>query len=166
VRAALVLLAFAFAGPALAQEGVGCDKFKWPIDRERAMLGSPSLATVSSGGSVTAAIPVAVTVALLPLAEAKLPMPPERAPASAPSFAGFVGIPAPPSAGAYKITVSTGAWVDVVQAGSLVKSSAFSGAAGCEGVRKSVKFNLAAVPFVVQLSGVQANSIKLAITPD
>ncbi len=27
------------AAPALAQEPVGCDKFKWPLDHERALAG-------------------------------------------------------------------------------------------------------------------------------
>jgi len=45
-----------------------------------------------------------------------------------------------------------------------VKSTAFSGALGCEGVRKSVKFDLAAAPFTVELSGVKTDSIKLAVS--
>jgi hypothetical protein len=47
-----------------------------------------------------------------------------------------------------------------------VKSTAFSGALGCEGIRKSVKFDLAAAPFTVELSGIKADSIKLAISGD
>ena len=47
-----------------------------------------------------------------------------------------------------------------------MKSTAFSGALGCDGVRKSVKFDLAATPFTVELSGVKADSIKLAISGD
>ena len=47
-----------------------------------------------------------------------------------------------------------------------MKSTAFSGALGCEGVRKSVKFDLAAAPFTVELSGVKADSIKLVISGD
>ena len=37
-----ILLALLMAAPALAQEPIGCDKFKWPVDRERAPLASPS----------------------------------------------------------------------------------------------------------------------------
>ena len=53
-----------------------------------------------------------------------------------------------------------------MQDGHAVKSAAFSGATGCEGIRKSVKFDLAAAPFTIQLSGVAANSIRIAITGD
>jgi hypothetical protein len=60
--------------------------------------------------------------------------------------------------------LSAEGWIDVAQAGQAVKSTAFSGAMGCEGIRKSVKFDLAAAPFTVELSGVKADSIKLAVS--
>jgi len=160
------LLAFVVAAPCLAQEPVGCDKFKWPLDTERAMLTAADVPGVASGGSVAKPPPVAVSVALVSLADAKLPLPLERAPKSSASFAGFVKAAAPPRAGTYKITVSAPAWIDVAQAGKLVKSSTFSGAVGCDGIRKSVKFDLAAAPFTVEISGVEANSIRFAITGD
>ena len=52
--------------------------------------------------------------------------------------------------------LSSEGWIDVVQDGHAVKSAAFSGALGCEGVRKSVKFDLAAQPLTLELSGVPA----------
>jgi hypothetical protein len=33
-------------------------------------------------------------------------------------------------------------------------------------VRKSVKFDLTAKPLTLELSGIPANSIKIAVTPD
>ena len=111
-------------------------------------------------------LPVAVTIDLLPFADAKLPMAPERAPKQPSSFAGFVAVPAPPQAGSYKVTLSSEAWIDVVQDGHFLKSTAHTGASGCTGIRKSVKFNLDAAPFVVQLSNVPASKIGAAITSD
>ena len=167
MKTAIVALAlFAIAGPCLAQEPVGCDKFKWPLDKEHAMLTDPKLPTVASGGNVAQPIPAAITVDLVPFADAKLPMAPERQPKSPGSFAGFVQVAAPTQAGTYKITLSAGGWIDVIQAGRTVKSSAFSGATGCDGMRKSVKFDLAAQPFSVELSGMSGNTIKMAITGD
>ena len=84
-----VTVVYALVLPALAQEPVGCDKFRWPLDKERA--------------------------------------------------------------------------TDVVQDGHRVRSTAATGATGCEGVRKSVKFELAASPFTVQLTGIEANTIGLVI---
>ena len=151
--------------PAFAQEPVGCDKFKWPLDKERATLNGTDLPKIVSGASVTFPIPFGTIVALVPFADAKLPAPPERTPKSPDSFAGFFEAKAP-RAGSYKITLSAEGWIDVAQSGSTVKSTAFSGALGCEGIRKSVKFDLAAAPFTVELSGVKADSIKLAISGD
>ena len=45
-----MLLSVTLAGSAFAQEPVGCDKFKWPIDKERALLAAA--APVAPGGEV------------------------------------------------------------------------------------------------------------------
>ena len=115
---------------------------------------------------MTFPIPFGTIVALVPFADAKLPAPPERAPKSPETFAGFFDAKAPPQPGSYKITLSAEGWIDVAQSGQPVKSTAFSGALGCEGIRKSVKFDLAAAPFTVELSGIKADSIKLVISGD
>jgi len=162
----LVIAACAVAAPAFAQEPVGCDKFKWPLDKERATLNGTDLPKIASGASVTFPIPFGTIVALVPFADAKLPAPPERTPKSPDSFAGFFEAKAPPQAGGYKITLSAEGWIDVAQAGQAVKSTAFSGALGCEGIRKSVKFDLAAAPFTVELSSIKTDSIKIVISKD
>ena len=43
----IVIAACAVAVPAFAQEPVGCDKFKWPLDKERALLTSADTITVA-----------------------------------------------------------------------------------------------------------------------
>ncbi len=164
--AVVVILGCLFAAPVHAQEPVGCDKFKWPLDQERALLTSGKAIAVVSGSSVKSSLPVAVTVNLVPFADAKLPTAPERAPRLPTSFAGFVRLAAPAHDGTYKISLSSEAWIDVAQGGHLLKSMAFSGATGCEGIRKSVKFDLKAEPFTIQLSNVAANSIGIAISGD
>jgi hypothetical protein len=175
VKTARAVLAFwMIAGPALAQdltkeptkEPVGCDKFKWPLDKERATLTGTDLPLLRSGDHVTFPVPFGVIVALKPFADAKLPMAPEVVPKSPDSFAGYFQVPAPKKAGSYKITLSAEGWIDVAQSGQTAKSTAFSGAMGCEGIRKSVKFDLAAAPFTVELSSVKADEIKLAISGD
>jgi hypothetical protein len=162
----ITLVAILVAAPALAEEPVGCDKFKWPLDKERATLNGTDLPKVVSGSRVAFPIPFATIVALVPFADAKLPAPPERVPKSPDTFAGFFQALAPKQSGSYKITLSTEGWIDVTQSGNTVKSTAFSGALGCEGVRKSVKFDLAAAPFTVELSGVKADEIKIVISKD
>ena len=161
-RTFLLALALVAAAPAFAAEPSGCDKFKWPIDRERAALTAPDRATLASGADITAQPPTALTLTLRPSADAALPSPPERAP-TAETFAGFVSVKSPLPAGVYTISLSAGAWVDVVQDGRHLKPKAFSGATDCEGIRKTMKFDLTASPFVIQISGLKQNSVALAI---
>jgi hypothetical protein len=164
VRWVSAFLVLSLAGPAFAQEPVGCDKFKWSLDREKALLASAM--PVESGGDLPQALSAAALITLARFADAKLPMVPSRMPKSQDSYAGFMRIPAPPKAATYRITLSQGAWLDVVQDGHEAKSTVFSGAIGCEGVRKSVKFDLTAAPFIIELSGTSARSIGLVIAQD
>jgi hypothetical protein len=161
----LVALLLLGAAPAwAAEEPSGCDKFKWPIERERAALTAPDRAKLASGSELAAMPSSGVTLALVTPADAKLPTPPERAPKEG-TFAGFASIKAAPRAGLYTVSLSSGGWLDVVQDGHFLKPKAFSGATDCDGIRKTVKFELSAVPFVVQVSGTKEDSISIAILP-
>ena len=51
----VVALLLLCAAPAwAAEEPSGCDKFKWPIERERAALTAPDRAKLSSGNELAA----------------------------------------------------------------------------------------------------------------
>src|ERR1700716_3711885 len=159
---ALVLLGTACARA--AEEPSGCDKFKWPIERERAVLTAPDRTKLTSGSELAALPPTGVTLALRAPAEAKLPSPPERAPKEG-TFAGFTSIKAAPKAGIYTISLSAGGWVDVLQDGHFLKPKAFSGATDCDGIRKTVKYEIGASPFVLQISGTREDSVSIALLP-
>ncbi|WP_061850118.1 hypothetical protein [Bradyrhizobium sp. DOA1] len=148
----LVALLLIGATPVLAaDEPSGCDKFKWPIERERAALTASDRAKLASGSEQTTLPSSAITLGLVVPGEARLPTPPERAPKDG-TFAGFTSIKAP-KAGLYTISLSAGAWVDVVQDGHFLKPVAFSGATDCAGIRKTIKYELSGQPFVLQVSG-------------
>jgi hypothetical protein len=160
-----VTLTLLAAAPALAaEEPSGCDKFKWNIDHARAALTAPDRVKLNSGSELTALPATGVTISLVAPADARLPTPPERAPKDG-TFAGFAKFPAVPKAGSYTISLSNGAWIDLVQDGHFLKPAAFSGATDCEGIRKTVKFDLAAAPFMLQISGARENSLSIAIQP-
>jgi hypothetical protein len=161
----LVALALLGAAPAwAAEEPSGCDKFKWGIERERAALTAPDRIALASGAELAALPPQAVILVLRSPAEAKLPTPPERAPKEG-TFAGFASIKTAPKAGLYSISLSGGGWVDVVQDGRFLKPKAFSGATDCDGIRKTMKYELSASPFVLQVSGTKEDSVSIAILP-
>ena len=160
--AALLLLGAVSARA--ADEPSGCDKFKWPIERERAALTAPDRAKLASGGEIAALPSTGVTLALVAPADAKLPSPPERAPKEG-TFAGFTSVKTAPKAGLYTISLSAGGWVDVVQDGHFVKPKGFSSATDCDGIRKTMKYELTASPFVLQVSGTKENAVSIAILP-
>jgi hypothetical protein len=160
----VAFLAFAAAPVWAAEEPSGCDKFKWPIDHERAVLTAPDRVTLMSGGELAAMPSIGVTLSLVSPADAKLPSPPERAPKDG-TMAGFANFKGAPKAGIYTISLSAGAWIDVVQDGHVLKPKAFSGATDCDGIRKTMKYELAAQPFLLQVSGAKESAISIAILP-
>jgi hypothetical protein len=161
-RLFLLLAAFLIAHPALAAEPSGCDKFAWPLEKERQLLGGaqkplPGVALDRNAGR-------AVTIELQPFETAKLPSAPERKPKNKPSWAGFVQFGGA-AAGIYKISLSEGAWIDVVQDAHELKPVAFTGATDCPNIRKSVKFELGPSPFTLQMSDAPSSSIAIVVTP-
>ena len=160
----VALLLFGVVPAWAAEEPSGCDKFKWPIERERAALTAPDRAKLASGGELTALPSTGVTLALRAPADAKLPTPPERAPREG-TFAGFASIKNAPKAGLYTISLSSGGWLDVVQDGHFLKPKAFSGATDCDGIRKTMKYEISASPFVLQVTGVKQDAVSVAILP-
>jgi hypothetical protein len=151
--------------PALAaEEPSGCDKFKWPIDRERAALTAPDPIRLASGAELATLPSTGIALGLSTLAEAKLPSPPERAPKEG-TFAGFATFKNALPPGRYTINLSAAGWIDIVQEGQFLRSVTSSGVRDCEGIRKSVKFEIPPRPFVIQISGVEANAISIAILP-
>jgi hypothetical protein len=166
MRTAL-LVGFVLLGTAsafAAEEPSGCDKFKWPIERERAALTAPDRVKLSSGGELAAPPATGIALTLVPPADAKLPTPPERTSKEG-TFAAYINFKDAPKAGLYTISLSSGAWIDVVQDGHALKPKGFSGATDCEGIRKTMKYQMSASPFVLQISGARKNAISVAILP-
>jgi hypothetical protein len=161
----LIVLALLGTAPAwAAEEPSGCDKFKWPIERERAALTAADRIKLASGDELTVLPSTGMMLGLRAPAEAGLPSPPERAPKEG-TFAGFANFKGTPKAGIYTVSLSAGGWVDVVQDGHFLKPRAFSGATDCEGIRKTIKYEIGAKPFLFQVSGAREDSISIAVLP-
>jgi hypothetical protein len=163
ILAFLAMLSISATSALAAEEPSGCDKFKWPIERERAALTATDRPILASGSEQAALPSSAIVLSLVAPADAKLPMPPERAPKDG-TFAGFTSVKAA-KAGLYTISLSAGAWVDVVQDGHFLKPVAFSGATDCDGIRKTMKYELSAQPVLLQISGARDNALVIAILP-
>jgi hypothetical protein len=151
-------------GLAQAQEGSGCGGFRWPLEPERAALIRSDKPSLANGGAL--AFNIATTLELQPLASAGLPKAPERALKSPQAFAGHFVLAAPAKPGVYKITISSPGWIDVIDREDYLHPKAFTGAVGCEGARKSVKFDLPSRALAVQFSGVEGDRISVIVSPD
>ena len=90
-------------------------------------------------------------------------MPPERQPRSERWFGSAIRFPALDKPGIYQVTLSEEAWIDVVQDNRYARSVSSTGRGDCPGLRKSVRLDLAAAPFVLQISGVASESVVVAI---
>ncbi len=161
-RLVFCLLLIVAALPARADDATGCDKFKWSVARERAWFAA-GVKPVAAGADIAMA-DQGYAVSLVPDEAAGFVAPPERKPKPG-AFGGVLKIASLPKAGLYEVTLSDEAWIDVVQDGASVKSSDFSGQKNCPGVRKSVRFDLAAGAATVQISNAAAASIQVAIAP-
>ena len=139
------------AGAAAAQEQPPCEQFAWSIHREQALFSAPHLNTTSSG-AVVESLENGIVLELLPNGAVPFLLPPARRP-KAESYGGVITIANLPKAGTWQVTASGEAWIDVVQDGKAAASVAHTGNRDCEGVRKSVRFELQPGPVTLQVSG-------------
>jgi hypothetical protein len=159
----LVLLAASCAAlNARAEEASGCDKFKWPVARQQAALLAEARPAVGDGGGL--ALGTAVIVHLAPVDKVAYAQPPERAPL--PGGFGAVLTLADPPAGVYSLSLSAGAWIDVLQDGAAKKPLAFSGAKDCPGIHKILKFQLDTRKTVIQISNARDPQLSIVVLPE
>jgi hypothetical protein len=158
---ALALALLAAIGAASAEEPAGCDKFKWPIQQEQTALAASDRPTVAADGALAAG--AAVMALLAPVETIHFALAPDRPPAPN-SFAAVLKLAAP-SAGVYTVSLSAGAWIDVIQDGVALKPTAYSGARECPHIRKSLKYQLAPKETVIQISNSAESEIALVVLP-
>jgi hypothetical protein len=161
--------AAAMAGPVAALADDGCDHFSWDVSHELAVMKQPAkpVTAATKGGPGAPALDVDKVY------ELKL---------SAQSGVTYVVKPAKPTlddsaqggiarfhiarAGLYRVSITSGHWIDVIDGQESIKSKDFQGARGCERPHKIVEFELPAnKDLVLQLSGSTDASVILAITP-
>ncbi|CCV07858.1 conserved exported hypothetical protein [Mesorhizobium metallidurans STM 2683] len=135
----------------------GCAAFKWPVTREQALF--PAAPAAQSGAALS--VGEAADVALAPVDTISFTVPPERAPRAG-TFGATASVIVPPE-GDLQISLSGEAWIDVIQDDRAMKSVGYSGVKTCPGIRKSVRFKLAAGPATIQFSGAKEQGIKVAV---
>ncbi|GLS22479.1 hypothetical protein GCM10007874_54970 [Labrys miyagiensis] len=149
--------------PAFADDAA-CKTFKWDLSREQRWFEAAGLPSFASGAAPKMEGSVALRLNLSPIDGLAFAVAPEHKPAAG-SFGAVLSLPALDKASLYQVTLSDEGWIDVIQDGASVKSGAFSGAKGCPGLRKSVRFDLKPGPVTLQISGVKAQTINVAVGP-
>jgi hypothetical protein len=162
--AAATVLAFA---PLAHAAGTGCEAFAWPLDAERAALSAPDVEKLASGAAPGAWTERAFVLELKPVADVKFDMPPGGKPKgeAKETFGGVLSFVAPAKATVYQVTLSGEGWIDVIQDGAQLATAGHTGAKECPGLRKSVRFEVAASPVVLQISGATTQTIGVALRP-
>ena len=155
--------------PAVADEVEGCGHFVWEVSHELAVM-KQTPQTVSAGMKAGSEAPL---LQLDKLYDLKL---------SGQGGVTYAVKPAKPTlndsaqggvarfhidkAGAYRVSITSGHWVDVVDGTQVIKSRDFTGARGCNRPRKIVEFDLpAGRDLTLQLSGSTDAAVLVSITP-
>jgi hypothetical protein len=138
--------------------GAGCDAGRWPLSATQARFGGtlPALAS----GEALPALGAPVLVNLSAQGDVAFPHAPGRTSKANPAFAAIIKL-GPEAAAIYQITVSDGAWVDMIENGELVKQSGYVRRKDCVGVDKSIRFKTNGGPLTIQISGAYARTIKV-----
>jgi hypothetical protein len=148
---------------ALAAGEGGCGAFEWPLDKE---LGWMADAKASVSGDKLAAPPEgAIALKLAPEADVTFAVAPGGKPKAdaKEAFGGVITFDGVPKPGIYQVTLSSVGWIDVVQNGASVATKGHTSMKDCAAIRKSVRFEIGSGPFVLQLSSVPRDTIKIAI---
>ncbi|MCP5471063.1 MAG: hypothetical protein R3E75_05575 [Steroidobacteraceae bacterium] len=166
------ILLLACSGPVIAQEQAhtghagDCSTFTWDVAQELKLLATPATEiTAGDGTSETRIEPgVMYRAKLRPQAQVKLASRPGKPMLNDDAMAGLLTFKVPTD-GRYYVSITTGHWIDVVDAGQLVRTIDFQGRPNCPVVHKIVKFELpAGRDLVLQFAGGGADSSGVLIT--
>lgn len=160
-----LLLAAGLVSPAFA--GDPCLGFKWNLATERALFaGEAKALAVGATAAVAPLIEIGqlYQFALADQQQVVFAVPPGKKMLADGASAGLVRFK-PGAAGAYRVSLSRGIWIDVIAGGQAIASTDFGGAPGCETPRKVVLYSLPAnTELLLQFSGAADTDVRVAIT--
>lgn len=161
----LVIAGGVASGYAEAKDDPACEQFDWSIKRELALFANPNLEMVFSGATLNSLPEKGLVIELQPHGTMDYVLAPAHEPKSEDTFAGLILVANVPQTGAYQVTLSQDAWIDLIQDGKAQALSAETISTDCGDARKSMRFHLEQGSLTVQVSGAASNQIRLAIFP-
>jgi hypothetical protein len=144
-----------------------CTGGKWDVTQEHALF-SKAPDSIPAGHDLASA-PIMKAqkmyeLALTPQSGVTFILPPAKKMLADGAFAGLVHMQVP-TAGAYRVSLDQGFWIDLVGDQKFIESTDFGGVPGCSAPRKVVIFNLPAGDVVLQLSGATKDHVRVTLTP-
>ena len=163
MRVALALLPSLLAGPVMAQSPAtdpSCANVRVAMPPELSGWSQqvPVSAGVKPGDGAAVTVGQAALVALHPAAHLALAPVAKAATGNGGTLTLAIETP-----GTYRLALGGKAWVDLVQQGKALTSSAHAHGPKCTGVAKMVDFKFAAGTYTIQLSGSQAETLALLV---
>jgi len=168
----LCLIGFATSAltdSALAAGADGCKKFAWDVSHEVAVM-KQTPAHVTAGTKLGQQVPLVkldkpYELALSPQSGVTYSAQPMKPTLNDSAQGGLVRFHTG-KAGLYRVAITTGHWLDVVDGDTPIKSKDFSGSRECPRPHKIVEFELPAnKDLVLQFSGSTDRSVVASITP-
>jgi hypothetical protein len=165
----LILGSAALAAPVFADAADGCAHFRWDVSHELAVMKQAAVrvtaATKPGAQAPRVQIDELYELRLSPQSSVAYSVEPAKATSNDSAQGGLVRFQVG-NAGLYRVSITSGHWIDVVDGERLIKSKDFSGSHGCARPHKIVEFELPAnKDLVLQLSGSADSSVIMAITP-
>jgi len=150
-----------------AEPPPGCETFTWDVSRELAVLQTPSTA-IEAGTNPDHITRIELgkryQARLHPQAEVTLAARPGKPMLDDGAKAGMLTFQVPHD-GRYRAAITSGHWIDMVDAGQIVRSLDFQGHRGCPLVHKIVEYELrAGRDLVLQFAGGHAPEVGVVMT--
>jgi hypothetical protein len=148
--------------------GAGCNAFTWNLGRELAAMKAPAALLAASADPKVNPVRLKegqhVAATLVPQGSVKFAAPPARDRKADNATAGLLFFKTG-AAGAYRVSLTSRHWIDVLDEGRAIDSTAHQGQGGCELLHKVVEFQLPANrDLVLQLSGDDAATVDIVVT--
>jgi hypothetical protein len=155
--------------PALADETESCSHFSWDVSHELAVMKQTpkviTAATKPGTGTPLLQVDTLYELKLAPQGAVTFSAKPAKPTLDDSARGGLVRFHVE-QPGLYRISITSGHWIDVIEGEQLIKSKDFQGSHGCSRPHKIVEFDLPAhKDLVLQLSGSKDPSVTVAITP-
>jgi hypothetical protein len=158
----------ALVAPAFADDAEGCSHFSWDVSHELQVMkqtATPVTAATRPGKQAPLIqIDVLYELKLSPQTGVSYSVKPAKSTSNDSAQGGLVRFHVD-RAGLYRVSITSGHWIDVVEGEQLLKSKDFSGSHECTRPHKIVEFELPAnKDLVLQLSGSTDSAVVAAIT--